>query len=181
MQSFLTTAQKRDLVRYVVANGQSYKNYLRWADANLIPPESRYTERSFKAWCDKRRRVIQEVRQDYRVAVRQSSIYDRELRISKLEAGVTRMDAAIEALDAAGDKYVDNLVRLEEQKRKLMETIAKERGEWGNKPTEENQMANQLAATMMSVFAEQKVAEKAQLAEATIEGEYIEVPDTSTA
>lgn len=178
-QSWLTTAQKRDLIRFIVANGQSYTNYQRWADANLIPEDRRYTERSFKAWCDKRRRVIQEVRQEYKVAAAQSSIYDRELRLRELEESVIRINAAIDRLDKEDEKYVDKLVRLEEQKGKHLQRIAQERGEWGKGPAEVNEAANKLAQEMMSVFAEER-ASKRGLPEGTIDGEYTEVPEPST-
>ncbi|MDE2104987.1 MAG: hypothetical protein KGL39_47555 [Patescibacteria group bacterium] len=128
--SFLTPEEKRSLLDWIGAHGEGYPGYLDWCEREAIPNERRFTKASYGSWVQRRRLKVQASRANHREESRRQSRMDREARMLALEATFARLD---QLTRNSGVDDPDKLVRLEEQKRKTLEAIAKERGEWLSK------------------------------------------------
>lgn len=126
--SFLSPVQKQSLLDWIGAYGEGYGRFLEWCDREGIPEDKRYTKPSYQSWVQRRRRSVKESRTRHHEEVRQQSRMDRDARMVALEETFKRLDAMSHEIEDS-----DKLTRLEEQKRKTLEAIAKERGEWGVK------------------------------------------------
>jgi hypothetical protein len=123
IKSFLSTAEKKDLVNFIAATGENYERYLEYCKQRGWRP---FTAKYLHTWIQRRRSKVQDARQEHREEVRKMSMYDRERRVNDLES-------IADTLKKSMDKVSDDpktLVALSEQLRKTFEAIAKERGEW---------------------------------------------------
>lgn len=128
--SYLSPTQKQSLIDWIGSCGEGYERFLEWCDRESIPEEKRYTRASYQSWVQRRRTSVQSARSRHRDETRRKSRMDREARMIALEDAFQRLDT----LTRSGEiEDSDRLLRLEEQKRKILEAIAKERGEWGAK------------------------------------------------
>ena len=149
------------LLDYIVAHGGSYRLYLLFCEETGVKEDRRYTEATYRNWQARRRDRILQKREEQKRILREGSLLDRKNRLQMLEADVARIEMAL--ADRAHQEIVDPLVdiRLMEQKRKLLESISRERGEFGVKPedgeAEELRQQNRaLGKVFMDHFAKEK-------------------------
>lgn len=128
---YLTRPEMDSLIEWVAEHGDNYDRYTRWADENHIPDEHRFTRAYLSRWIQRRRRAVQDTRQRHMLDVRAGSLLDRTGRLRKLEEDFARLELAARLLESSDPKM---LVAVIEQRRKLLESIAKERGEYGVAP-----------------------------------------------
>lgn len=139
-RSYLTPREKNELVEYIAASGQSYERYLDWCDRHQVT--NRWTEKYFATWVQRRRRKVQVQREEYREHVRKQSTYDKERRLFELERDLEMINKSLGFAGKAKPHICskcqeDHLIPTPEQilklidlKRKHIESISKERGEW---------------------------------------------------
>lgn len=162
IKAYLTKGEKALLVSYVAHAGEEYNRYIEWCDQNFIAKERRFTPYYLKRWIQRRRVAVQNARQELREAARKASLHDKESRLKTLEAQAERLQERIE------NTKDDNIyLRLEEQLRKTLESIAKERGEFNNAGVEANDSFTITAIIEKSLRGQAEVveAEYTQLAE----------------
>ncbi|MFA5936497.1 MAG: hypothetical protein WC822_01320 [Candidatus Paceibacterota bacterium] len=106
----------------------------------------------------------------------------RKARIEMLEADAARCEDIIAKSGPEGDDSlsVDQLARMMDQKRRTLESIAKEMGEWGTPPEDEGGRGSSnpliaVAEQYRQLVAGQAAQDEKDRAEA-IEGVYSEVP-----
>ncbi len=128
--TYLTATQKRSLLDWIGARGESYPAFIEWCEREQIPEANRYTKVSYRGWVQRRRAHVQAARASHQAETRQQSRLGREERMAGLERTYERLDALSKSEEI---EDTDKLIRIEEQKRKTLEAIAKERGEWGVK------------------------------------------------
>lgn len=121
-KSELSDLAKQELEVFVAVNGQSYAKYTKYAEKQGW---YLFSERYFKCWVDRRRERIQSIRRMHLQEVQRMTTLDRAKRIEKLERACGLVQ---EKLNDEPDAEL--LIKLLEQERKLLEAIAKERGEW---------------------------------------------------
>lgn len=174
----ITDNQKKDLLSYIAGAGENYQSYEMFCDRMFIP---KFTPQYLRTWIQRHRRTIQELRAEHIAAVASEARLGRKERIALLEDKVARIEQEIESL--AEDITVDGLVKLIEMQRKLLDSIAIERGE-KNKASEDDpaeqaksiaqaQLANALAAALRS--------QQPVLAEPAIEAESRELTEEEAA
>lgn len=144
-QSYLSTKLRKDLKRYIAAAGESYPRYLEWCESMQIPEERRFTKYYFKTWCQRHRDEINMYRSLRDNELRQISIYDKEMRIREIEGDIERINGILKSETLSGSYTMhecsvcdvvhdalppDIVLKLIEQKRKLLESLSKERNEW---------------------------------------------------
>lgn len=117
----------KDLVEFVAANGTSYARYVRYAEQNNLGYI--YTEGYWRQWVKRRKGRLEEARARHEKEVRERTVLAKEDRVKKLEAAVARL----EGLLASDELSITDQVKVEEQLRKNLESIAKEKGEYGTK------------------------------------------------
>ena len=153
--SFLSRQQQSDLLEHVVNAGEKYDAYLAWCDERGIT--ERFTEAYFPRWVQKHRRLLQARRTEHQQVVRAESVYDRAMRVRTLESSMARLEGA--AMDALANKNLRALVMIEEQKRKNMESIAKERGEFNVKPQDGMDEVAEMNKKLRSLFVDKRIGD----------------------
>jgi|CXWK01.1.fsa_nt_gi hypothetical protein len=123
IKSYLSAAEKKDLVQFVASTGENYQRYLEYCEQRGWRP---FTQKYLHTWIQRRREKVQIARQEHREEVRKTSMYDKERRVSDLE---TMADQLKKSITKFGDDP-KMLISLSEQLGKTLERIAKERGEW---------------------------------------------------
>lgn len=123
IKSFLSSAEKKDLVKFVAATGENYDRYLEYCEQRGWRA---FSKKYFHTWVQRRRQYVQAERQLHREEVRKMSMYDRERRVSDLENLADTLKKQI-AKNLEDPRII---VSLSEQLGKTLERIAKERGEW---------------------------------------------------
>lgn len=149
VQSKLSGPQTADLIEFLAANNQTYETYLRWANQRELPDEKRFTKWYWNEYIKKIRPRVHIAIEEQKVAARRVSMMGREQRLHSLEETYNRLEKM-----AFVEENSDKLIRLEEQKRKTLEHIAKERGEWGKgeMPADRNDAAvSAMQATMAAL------------------------------
>lgn len=145
-EAYLTPAQERNLIDYVVGHSEAYQHFVDWADREEIPPARRYTARSWVVWLQRHRAKIKQARADHRQATWSGSTFDRKVRLRELEESY----AVLRGLASDDPKVV---LAIEAAKRNTLELIAKERGETNQKPlTQEDDEQSQVNAQLAKVF-----------------------------
>lgn len=139
-KAYLSRMEKLDLIKFIAATGESYVRYVEWAKAKHV--ENVFTERYFHTWVQRRRPQITEERARIRDEVRRMSTYDKDRRLQELEKVAEFLLDEMEHMrihDVCSKtcKPIETFLRLAEQQRKTLETIARERGEF-NKPDQES-------------------------------------------
>jgi hypothetical protein len=129
-EPYLTQAERAELVNWLIEGGKNYDSYLGFCTKFGIPASRQWTKKYFTLWCHRHRKSLQ-VQEERRLSVlRRGSSWDREKRLRTLEDTLERLEIAIAILMKEKPLDVGKLVRAEEQKRRTVEQIAKERGEW---------------------------------------------------
>lgn len=169
-KSFLSAAEKRDLMEHLAAKGENYDRFIEWCEKHGVPPERRYTKDTLHKWYGRRRDQIRALREQHRVQVRKDSTFDKTVRLQKLEDAATRLERRLEEFDITEGTWAD-YARLEEQLRKTLESIAKERGEFNRADEDDGHMIS-----LQSELARQAIAamNRGSLPEPVIEGEWAE-------
>lgn len=144
-------------MEFVAGKGENYPRYLQWCEERHIPGECRFKEAYFHKWVGKHRPTVQRKREEHKAEVRAESIYDRQSRLRILEASLERLEAAAQALGENEKFDPGDLVRLEEQKRKTLESIAKERGEFGTKPSADSDEVAEMNRQLRSLFVNARI------------------------
>ncbi len=174
---FLTAGEQRDLIEFVAGKGENYQRYLEWCDANQVPQPRRYSESYFHKWVSKRRDGLRVVREQHKVEVRKASTLDKERRIQMLEGSIERLRGLIESNQ---DFTVEQLTKLEEQLGKMLDRVARERGEYGKQAPETDDLQAVNKALAEQALAALKAAAQSAvpaLPEPAVEGQYRVVTD----
>lgn len=133
-RSYLSRQEKYDLLKFVAATGENYQRYLEWARAKHV--ENVFSENYFHTWVARRRTILQEERARIRDEVRRMSVYDKDRRLQELERVSEYLLDEMEHMRIHDQcsktcNPMNMFLKLSEQHRKTMETIARERGEFG--------------------------------------------------
>jgi hypothetical protein len=131
-EAYLTPPQEKNLIDYVVGHSEAYAHFVHWADREELPPERRYTEASWRVWLQRHRAQIKAVREAHRQATWTGSTFDRKKRLQELEESYEKLRGLI-------SDDPKTVIAIEEQKRKLLEFISRERGEFGQKVSPDEQ------------------------------------------
>lgn len=138
IKAYLSAREKHELLHFLAATGENYDRYLDYCAQRGWKPFSR---KYLHTWIQRRRGKFQVAREEHKQEVRRLSMWDKQRRIEDLERSVevinqhlvretvedhecTRCGMLHTVLSAA------ITIKLMEQKRKLLEAIAKERNEW---------------------------------------------------
>lgn len=122
IKSFLSAAEKKDLIQFIASTGENYGRYLEYCEQRGWRP---FSQKYLHTWIQRRRDLVRGARQEHREQVRKMSMYDKERRVEDLEHVADTLKKEINKVE---DPRI--LVSLTEQLRKIFEAIAKERGEW---------------------------------------------------
>lgn len=131
----MSAREKEELVDFIAATGENYQRYLEWAEKKGVKP---FTQGYLHTWVQRRRIKVQKSRELHIEHVRQLNSYTRKKRISEYEKDINRINALLD-----GDSHTcshcseihyaispETIIKLTEQKRRNLESIAKERNEW---------------------------------------------------
>lgn len=166
--SYLSAREKAELVQFIAATGENYDRYLDYCSKRGWKPFSR---KYLHTWIQRKREKVKVARDQHATEVRKMSTYDKERRIDDLERSVEVINShilvqTVEDHDCTrcGSLHSvlspDMVIKLMEQKRKLLEAIAKERNEWlkdtASKGVESTR--DRLDAAITKVLAETKEA-----------------------
>ena len=173
-QAYLSAAEKRDVMELVAGKGENYQRYLEWCDRTQVPPARRWTELYFHKWVSRRRDQIRVLTEAHRVEIRKSSVFDKQKRLDMLEGSVERLRGLLESGE---ELTVADILRLEEQLGKMLDRIARERGEYGKSAPDSDSMADLNKALANEAIEALKRSRMPALPEAVVEGQYREVAD----
>lgn len=173
-EAFLTKPQQKLLIRYLAGAGENYQKYSEFCDQFGL---KKFTPHYLRRWIHNHREVIQLEREKVKMEVNQASKHDRERRISDLEKDIERIEMALITVDKAnhvcrdcGEPHnpeVDVMLKLMEQKRKLSQAIAQERGEWNKE-----EKATDQAPVSWKITAIERIQDDTSL---IVEGEVREI------
>jgi|3_EtaG_2_1085321.scaffolds.fasta_scaffold07126_4 protein subunit release factor A len=171
---FLSDRAEEKLIQFTAANGENFDMYLHFAEAQGWKT---FTQKSYHNWIFKPRihRRIVAVREGVASDIRDGMKLEREARVDMLERDVDR----IEDLLDGGELSAQETIRLIDQKRKNLEAIAKEAGEW-NKPADKNAPDSALGGLFKELLKAKQLAtpeEPEELEEPPIEGEFTEMSE----
>ena len=110
-------------MEFIASTGENYSRYLEWTEKRGVKP---FTQKYLHTWIQRRRPKIKQARARHEEEVQRMSMYDRERRIREHEADLDTINQLI--LKFYDDP--DTMVKLLEQKRKMSQAVAQERGEW---------------------------------------------------
>ncbi len=139
----MSAREKDELVKFVAATGENYDRYLDWCDKRDIKP---FTKGYLHTWIQRRRHKVQVAREEHKEEVRRVNTFSKERRLDELERDIDIINTQLvlagvdpHSCTECGKPHVnvELLIKLTEQKRKLLEAIAKERNELG-KPLDES-------------------------------------------
>lgn len=160
-KSFLSRNEKHDLAKFIAGTGQNYDRYSQYAERRGW---IKFTPYYFKRWVHNHNALIRKYREIHMEEVQRISIYDRVKRIEALERSIELIDShlTLQASDygpheCTGCGFAHEVIgpeiaiKLMEQKRKLLEQIAKERNEW-MKPSDEVQQDDARTALRAAVM-----------------------------
>ena len=143
-EAFLTQPQKKQLIRYIAGAGENYGKYLEFCKQFGL---KEFSPAYLRRWVQRHREKIQIEREIVKMEIAEAAAYGRKRRVAELEADLERINYRIANIEVAahtclecGDVHdisLDLLMKATEAKRKLMQAIATELGEWNqNKPPE---------------------------------------------
>lgn len=132
--------EQEAILRNAAGSSEMYDRYVEFSERNW-PGRRVWTKHYWYKWVQRHRDLLNQFREEQRIAIREESMYNRVRRIDDLEAGLQRIDEMMASeswephdCDTCGNLHdcisPTDLAKLLEQKRKLLEAIAKERGEW---------------------------------------------------
>lgn len=159
--SYLTRQETEDLVKYVAGTGENYQRYLHWCDERMIPEDRRFTAQYFHRWVHRKKPKVWAAKAQNQAAIREAATLHKNARVAKLQQSVERLERELERLEGCGHECescgqlhitnTDTVLKVEEQIRKTMESIAKELGEF-NKPPDEKPDAVPLEVEMAALL-----------------------------
>lgn len=135
-----TKNEQETILRHVAGASEGYHVYSDLAD-RLWPGERKFTPYYYKIWINRRRDRLREMREEVKEEVKKASMLNKVSRIEELEESVRMLNDAL-AEDVISTHLCDvcekkhspisaaDLTKLLEQKRRTLESIAKERNEW---------------------------------------------------
>lgn len=157
---YLSTTEEDLLIRHVAAHGERYRDFVDWCDEKEIPPHRRFTMLSYRKWVQRHRQTIKDLREKARQETLKTSKFHRASRLKELEDTMVRIGALLDGtLEGKLPLTVSDIVRLEEQRRKTLEHIAKERGEWLKPPEEDtggDEYGDPVAREFLKFFEEER-------------------------
>ena len=127
IQPFLSPLAIKDLIEYIAVNGENYEKYSAYADKRGW---KKFTPQYLHNWVRRHRDPIQTARAVHLIEVKKALVLDRQRRLNEAEANAMQLQHRI--INGQGLES-DELVKLMDMHRKLMQHIATERGEWGHK------------------------------------------------
>lgn len=138
IKSYLSAREKHELLEFIAATGENYDRYLDLCEKRGWKP---FSKKYLHTWIQRRRGKVQIAREKHKEEVRKLSMYDKTRRIEELENAVAVLNSHMVAVQVEDHNCnrcglihavasPDTVIRLMEQKRKLLEAIAKERNEW---------------------------------------------------
>lgn len=139
-KAFYAKKEQEAILRNAAGSSEMYDRYVEFAE-RMWPGRQKWTKYYYQRWIQKRRAILNEYRGEQQEQIREETMYNRNKRIEDLEMGLARLDEMLESeaidphdCDTCGYTHdiisPSDLTKLLEQKRKLLEAIAKERGEW---------------------------------------------------
>lgn len=168
-KAFLTEVQQDSLTEWVAGRGEGWATYEEWCDTNLIPEERRFTTYSWRVWVQRKRPKIHAKKAQRQDRLKDYSELDKQKRILILEEAITRLRRMIQEDDLS----VLDLIRAEEQIRRSLESIAKERGEFAK--AEASKAKDQSALAKLRLLSRQRLNVAAQAGQ-IVEGQARELP-----
>lgn len=139
----LSKVEKQELAQYVAGVGENYERYKEYAQARSWYI---FTPAYFRRWVQNHRNMVRKYRAQHQVEVRRLSTLGKEERIQQLELDLDAINTILASDNLLphdcdcggihGSAKPADTVRLLEQKRRTLQAIAQERGEW-NKASEE--------------------------------------------
>ncbi len=158
LDSYLTTVERESLLKHLSEYGTNYDRYLRWASERNLGEDRIYSQGYLKRLYYRKRDIIRRITEENYKRVRRDSTMDRAKRIEALEDSYTRLEKAARGVPP---EDIVNLTRIEEQKRKVLESISKERGEFGKGP--EDNASNEANMRLHEILGDIGRAEKARV------------------
>lgn len=142
-KSFLTRKAQDELITWLAANGENYRLYCDLAEKRGWKV---FSAAYFRRWIQRHRLRIQGQRAVVQAEAREMTVLSKATRIEKLEAAVDRLEQALDD----DELTVEQAIKVEEQLRKTLESIAKERGEFNNTGTEKGDAAGDLLGKIIA-------------------------------
>lgn len=164
----LAPRAKEALILYVALNTENYDKYLDYCNRTGTRP---FTKWYLRNWIQRNRPEIQRQRLLHLAEIKQASALTRTKRMAMLEDNARVCGERIATLLTDEHADIRLLTALMEQQRKLLEAIARERGEWGNtseEPTDLEKLHKTLLDSMSRAVAP-------ALPEPVAEGEFREI------
>lgn len=152
----LSARQKGLLAVYIGTHGENYEKYLAWAQQTGMPV---FTRAYLHLWINRNRPLVQSERALLIHTARRAGVLDRQARQEHLEADILYLDSELK------NAPVELALKLIEQKRKLLETLAKERGEWMGKENDDDprdattQLLEAMRAAQIARYAPPQIPE----------------------
>ena len=164
----LSERQKELLLDFVCVNGEIYAKYAEWAPRMGLRV---FSHRYFRNWVQRHRAKIQTERILIAHRGRTMSVIDRKARLSHLESDLFELDTNISGAAP------EILIKLIEQKRKVLQAIAIERGEWNARedPHEGLKDLQKQIITNMTRAAK-AISAGGEAEEPVVDGVFLELP-----
>lgn len=179
-RSYLTPREKAELVEFVAASGQSYERYKEWCGLHHVT--NIWTPQYFNTWVQRRRAKVQTARAEHQEHVKKQSTYDKERRLFEYERDLELVNKALRYATKGRphdcpyckevhEPYVSpaEILKLLDIKRKHLESIAKERGEWMRPESTESNEPN--ARERLRLVSTQLLAQAKETK--VVEGTYV--------
>lgn len=140
IEPYLSYIERGELARFVAGKGQNYDAYVKYATERGWKV---FTKSYYNNWCWRHRPLVLRFRAELMDELRQQTYYDKESRIKSMEMDVDAINARLRNEHSShictecgfvhSPTSSDSLVKLIDTKRKLMESIAKEKDEFNKK------------------------------------------------
>jgi hypothetical protein len=136
--------EEKALINWFAVNQRTWDSYIQYCEHYGVGPERRFTPDYLRNWTHRKLKLIRE-RERVRVnLLAADSRFDRRTRLQAHEESLERISKALQTPNLP----VRDLVMLEEQQRKVLESIAKERGEVKPDRTDDNVDERRATAAM---------------------------------
>lgn len=170
----LNPTQLGDLSDWIARNGENYERYIEWCNLQNLPQEARFSKGYLPTWIQRRRAMIQAKRAVFREEIRSASRLPKVRRMELLEASVERIQGRIVECQLNGDDFL--LLKMEDQLRRQLESLAKEMGEFNAKPEDDDRA--DVGALGQRMVAALEAVEKTQPAiEPPVDAEWTTVTE----
>lgn len=163
-EATLSKNEKDELARFVAGTGENYSRYVTYATERgwYI-----FTRDYFRRWVQNHRNLVKKHRAENETRIQQVSMMGKELRVAELESDLQMLnftldnDLSVEhvcepcSTDSSPVYHTplrpEMLLKYLDQKRKLLQAISQERGEW-NRPDESKKEVPSEGLMSSSVF-----------------------------